>query len=34
MPPDAQIILMEGRTMRSRQVRHYSDEQFIGAAKA
>jgi type IV secretion system protein VirD4 len=34
MPPDEQIILMEGRTVRCRQVRHYSDEQFAGAAKA
>jgi type IV secretory pathway TraG/TraD family ATPase VirD4 len=33
MPPDQQILLMEGRTLRCRQIRHYSDGLF-GAVKA
>ena len=34
MPPDEQIILQEGRTMRCKQIRHYSDKQFFGTAKS
>jgi type IV secretion system protein VirD4 len=33
MRPDEQILLVEGKTIRCRQVRHYSDKLF-GAAKA
>jgi type IV secretion system protein VirD4 len=33
MRPDEQILLLEGKTIRCRQVRHYSDKLF-GAAKA
>ena len=34
MPPDEQIILLEGRTMRCKQIRHYSDKQLFGTAKS
>ena len=34
MSPDEQILLIEGRPIRCRQVRHYSDERLFGVAKA
>jgi type IV secretory pathway TraG/TraD family ATPase VirD4 len=34
MPADEQIILPEGKTMRCRQVRHYSDRHLFGLAKS
>ena len=34
MPQDEQILLIEGKAIRSRQVRHYSDKQLFGSAKS
>ena len=34
MPPDEQIILLEGKTLRCRQIRHYNDKQLFGAVKS
>ena len=33
MPPDQQILLIEGKTVQCRQIRHYSDK-FFAAAKS
>lgn len=33
MPPDEQIILIEGSPIRCKQVRHYNDERLFGVAK-
>ena len=34
MPPDEQIILIEGSPIRCKQVRHYNDERLFGVAKS
>ncbi len=34
MAHDEQILMIEGKTMRCRQVRHCSDKQFFGLAKS
>lgn len=34
MPADEQIILVEGKTMRCKQIRHYNDKQLFGSVKS
>lgn len=34
MPPDQQVLLIDGKLHRARQVRHYSDKQLFAAAKS
>ena len=34
MPADEQILLVEGKTMRCKQIRHYNDKQLFGSVKS